>query len=169
MSRTQIESIKHFITVGNREPAIVIEVKKTKCLRSNDAQTQVILSKTRLNDPDTIQRCEDTFLKAFTYSILRRVAAKLKYRTKEEFKELLRQTIWKFEAKTKEKGSSYDWLMQVPLAPQILERFGLDTRTVQAFLDVINERTFKLSKTPKVAFTIGGLRADTEILLKTFE
>ena len=46
-------------------------------------------------------------------SILRHVAATLGYKTNEELEELYRKTAWHFEAKTKKKGSSYDWFKQV--------------------------------------------------------
>ena len=126
----------------------------------------MILSKIRLNDPETIQLCEDTFLKAkvpinilsfkyssmiifafllfqTSYSILCRVASKLRYRTREEFEELLKRTIRSYESRAKVKGSSYDWLMHLSLAPQILERIRLDKKTVWTFQEVINERVLK--------------------------
>ena len=46
-------------------------------------------------------------------SILRHVAATLGYKSNEELEELYRKTAWHFEAKTKKKGSSYDWFKQV--------------------------------------------------------
>jgi len=52
------------------------------------------------------------FLQAVN-SILRHVAATLGYKTNEELEELYRKTAWHFEAKTKKKGSSYDWFKQV--------------------------------------------------------
>jgi translation initiation factor 2 subunit 1 len=41
------------------------------------------------------------------------VANILGYKTDEELESLYRKTAWQFEAKTKKKGSSYDWFKQV--------------------------------------------------------
>ena len=46
-------------------------------------------------------------------SILRHVAQILDFQSNEELEELYTQTAWHFEAKTKKKGSCYDWFKQV--------------------------------------------------------
>ena len=46
-------------------------------------------------------------------SILRHVAAIQGFRSSEELEDLYRKTAWRFEAKTKKKGSSYDLFKQV--------------------------------------------------------
>jgi hypothetical protein len=46
-------------------------------------------------------------------SILRHVAAIQGFKSSEELEDLYRKTAWRFEAKTKKKGSSYDVFKQV--------------------------------------------------------
>ena len=46
-------------------------------------------------------------------SILRHVANILGYKTSDELEELYKKTAWHFEAKTKKRGSSYDYFKQV--------------------------------------------------------
>ena len=46
-------------------------------------------------------------------SILRHVAQIQGFKSNEELEDLYRKTAWKFEAKNKKKGSSYDWFKQV--------------------------------------------------------
>ena len=71
------------------------------------------LSKRRVS-PEDIERCMEVVSKAKAVnSILRHVASTLGYKTNEELEELYRKTAWHFEAKTKKKGSSYDWFKQV--------------------------------------------------------
>jgi translation initiation factor 2 subunit 1 len=55
-------------------------------------------------------------------SILRHVAQIQGFKSNEELEDLYRKTAWKFEAKNKKKGSSYDWFKQVSwIRPIMLE------------------------------------------------
>ena len=49
----------------------------------------------------------------FITHTLRHVAAILGYKSSDELEELYKKTAWHFEAKTKKKGSSYDFFKQV--------------------------------------------------------
>ena len=48
----------------------------------------------------------------------------MEFKTNEQLEDLYKQTAWHFEAKTKKKGSSYDWFKQVRInnlsAPKII-------------------------------------------------
>ena len=71
------------------------------------------LSKRRVS-PEDIERCTEIFSKAKAVnSILRHVAQIQGFKSNEELEDLYRKTAWKFEAKNKKKGSSYDWFKQV--------------------------------------------------------
>ncbi len=105
LSRRRIRSINKLIRVGRTETVVVIRVDKEK--------GYIDLSKRRVS-PEDIERCLEQVSKAKAVnSILRHVASTLGYKTNEELEELYRKTAWRFEAKTKKKGSSYDWFKQV--------------------------------------------------------
>ena len=105
LSRRRIRSINKLIRVGRTEPVVVIRVDKDK--------GYIDLSKRRVS-PEDIERCTETFSKAKAVnSILRHVAQIMGFKTSEQLEDVYRQTAWHFEAKTKKKGSSYDWFKQV--------------------------------------------------------
>ncbi len=105
LSRRRIRSINKLIRVGRTETVVVIRVDKDK--------GYIDLSKRRVSQED-IERCLEQVSKAKAVnSILRHVASTLGYKTNEELEELYKKTAWRFEAKTKKKGSSYDWFKQV--------------------------------------------------------
>ena len=105
LSRRRIRSINKLIRVGRTEPVVVIRVDKDK--------GYIDLSKRRVS-PEDVERCTEVFSKAKAVnSILRHVANILEYKSSDELEELYKKTAWHFEAKTKKKGSSYDWFKQV--------------------------------------------------------
>merc|ERR1712156_962676 len=104
LSRRRIRSINKLIRVGRTEPVVVIRVDKDK--------GYIDLSKRRVS-PEDIERCTEVFSKGKAVnSILRHVANILEYKSSDELVELYKKTAWHFEAKTKKKGSSYDWFKQ---------------------------------------------------------
>ena len=113
LSRRRIRSINKLIRVGRTEPVVVIRVDKDK--------GYIDLSKRRVS-PEDVERCTEVFSKAKAVnSILRHVAAILGYKSSDELEELYKKTAWHFEAKTKKKGSSYDWFKQVRAGSGILD------------------------------------------------
>lgn len=113
LSRRRIRSINKLIRVGRTEPVVVIRVDKDK--------GYIDLSKRRVSSED-VERCTEVFSKAKAVnSILRHVATILDFKSSEELEDLYRKTAWHFEAKTKKKGSSYDWFKQVGTYPLLQE------------------------------------------------
>merc|ERR1711881_507667 len=70
------------------------------------------------------------------------------------------QTAWHFEAKTKKKGSSYDWFKQAVQDPSLLDECNLDEQTKKVLLDQIN---IKLTQQAV------KIRADIEVACYTYE
>ena len=130
LSRRRIRSINKLIRVGRTEPVVVIRVDKDK--------GYIDLSKRRVS-PEDIERCTETFSKAKAVnSILRHVAQIMGFKTSEQLEDVYRQTAWHFEAKTKKKGSSYDWFKQAVQDPTLLDECNLDEQTKKVLLDQIN-------------------------------
>ena len=48
----------------------------------------------------------------------------MEFKTNEQLEDLYKQTAWHFEAKTKKKGSSYDWFKQVRINNLLLKLLG---------------------------------------------
>ena len=176
LSRRRIRSINKLIRVGRTEPVVVIRVDKDK--------GYIDLSKRRVS-PEDVERCTEVFSKAKAVnSILRHVANILEYKSSDELEELYKKTAWHFEAKTKKKGSSYDWFKQVcwwichslspvifltiaPFSflqavadPSILEECGLDEKTKTVLLENIQQ---------KLTQQAVKIRADVEVACYTYE
>ena len=125
LSRRRIRSINKLIRVGRTEPVVVIRVDKDK--------GYIDLSKRRVS-PEDVERCTEVFSKAKAVnSILRHVAAILGFKSSEELEELYKKTAWHFEAKTKKKGSSYDWFKQVRVGIGSLNRLNHNDVTGHLF------------------------------------
>ena len=152
LSRRRIRSINKLIRVGRTEPVVVIRVDKDK--------GYIDLSKRRVS-PEDIERCTETFSKAKAVnSILRHVAQIMGFKTSEQLEDVYRQTAWHFEAKTKKKGSSYDWFKQAVQDPTLLDECNLDEQTKKVLLDQIN---IKLTQQAV------KIRADIEVACYTYE
>ncbi len=152
LSRRRIRSINKLIRVGRIETVVVIRVDKEK--------GYIDLSKRRVSAED-IERCLEQVSKAKAVnSILRHVASTLGYKTNEELEELYRKTAWRFEAKTKKKGSSYDWFKQAVQDPAILDECELDEETKEKLLDNIKQ---------KLTQQAVKIRADVEVACYTYE
>lgn len=171
LSRRRIRSINKLIRVGRTEPVVVIRVDKDK--------GYIDLSKRRVS-PEDIERCMEVVSKAKAVnSILRHVASTLGYKTNEELEELYRKTAWHFEAKTKKKGSSYDWFKQVKYTleilslhikhclyfqavqdPSLLDECGLDDNTKSVLLQNIQQ---------KLTQQAVKIRADVQVSCYTYE
>lgn len=147
-----IRSINKLIRVGRTEPVVVIRVDKDK--------GYIDLSKRRVS-PEDVERCTEVFSKAKAVnSILRHVANILEYKSSDELEELYKKTAWHFEAKTKKKGSSYDWFKQAVQDPSILEECGLDEKTKTVLLENIQQ---------KLTQQAVKIRADVEVACYTYE
>jgi len=152
LSRRRIRSINKLIRVGRTEPVIVIRVDKDK--------GYIDLSKRRVS-PEDVERCTEVFSKAKAVnSILRHVAALMGFKTSEELEELYKKTAWHFEAKTKVRGSSYDWFKQAVLDPSLLDECGLDENTKTILLENIQQ---------KLTQQAVKIRADIEVACFTYE
>jgi len=152
LSRRRIRSINKLIRVGRTEPVVVIRVDKDK--------GYIDLSKRRVS-PEDVERCTEVFSKAKAVnSILRHVANILEYKSSDELEELYKKTAWHFEAKTKKKGSSYDWFKQAVQDPTILEECGLDEKTKTVLLENIQQ---------KLTQQAVKIRADVEVACYTYE
>lgn len=152
LSRRRIRSINKLIRVGRTEPVVVIRVDKDK--------GYIDLSKRRVS-PEDIEKCTEVYSKAKAVnSILRHVAAILKFNSDEELEELYRKTAWRFEAKTKKKGSSYDWFKQAVQDPSLLDECELDDQTKEVLLENIQQ---------KLTQQAVKIRADIEVQCYTYE
>merc|ERR1712025_663308 len=152
LSRRRIRSINKLIRVGRTEPVVVIRVDKDK--------GYIDLSKRRVS-PEDVERCTEVFSKAKAVnSILRHVANILEYKSSEELEDLYRKTAWHFEAKTKKKGSSYDWFKQAVQDPSLLDECGLDEKTKTVLLENIQQ---------KLTQQAVKIRADVEVACYTYE
>jgi len=152
LSRRRIRSINKLIRVGRTEPVVVIRVDKDK--------GYIDLSKRRVS-PEDVERCTEVFSKAKAVnSILRHVAAILEFKTNEELEELYKKTAWHFEAKTKKKGSSYDWFKQAVQDPSLFEECGLDEKTKKVLLENIQQ---------KLTQQAVKIRADVEVACYSYE
>lgn len=173
LSRRRIRSINKLIRVGRTEPVVVIRVDKDK--------GYIDLSKRRVSSED-VERCTEVFSKAKAVnSILRHVATILDFKSSEELEDLYRKTAWHFEAKTKKKGSSYDWFKQVGTSftipktannfiptryfqavqdPSLLDECGLDEKTKTVLLENIQQ---------KLTQQAVKIRADVEVSCFSYE
>lgn len=152
LSRRRIRSINKLIRVGRTEPVVVIRVDKDK--------GYIDLSKRRVS-PEDVEKCTEIYSKAKAVnSILRHVAAILNYKSDEELEELYRKTAWRFEAKTKKKGSSYDWFKQAVQDPSLLDECELDDKTKEVLLENIQQ---------KLTQQAVKIRADIEVSCYTYE
>merc|ERR1712241_696533 len=152
LSRRRIRSINKLIRVGRTEPVVVIRVDKDK--------GYIDLSKRRVS-PEDVERCTEVFSKAKAVnSILRHVANILEYKSSDELEELYKQTAWHFEAKTKKKGSSYDWFKQAVQDPSLLDECNLDDQIKKVLLEQIN---IKLTQQAV------KIRADVEVSCFSYE
>merc|ERR1712241_620604 len=152
LSRRRIRSINKLIRVGRTEPVVVIRVDKDK--------GYIDLSKRRVS-PEDIERCTEVFSKGKAVnSILRHVAQIMEFKSNEQLEDLYRQTAWHFEAKTKKKGSSYDWFKQAVQDPSLLDECNLDDQIKKVLLEQIN---IKLTQQAV------KIRADIEVLCYTYE
>merc|ERR1712062_421444 len=152
LSRRRIRSISKLIRVGRTEPVVVIRVDKDK--------GYIDLSKRRVS-PEDVERCTEVFSKAKAVnSILRHVAAILGYKSSDELEELYKKTAWHFEAKTKKKGSSYDWFKQAVQDPALFDECGLDENTKKVLLDNIQQ---------KLTQQAVKIRADVEVACYSYE
>lgn len=93
-------------------------------------------------------------------SILRHVASILGYKTNEELEALYQKTAWHFEAKTKKKGSSYDFFKQAVQDPSMLDECGLDENTKTTLLENIQQ---------KLTQQAVKIRADIAVTCYTYE
>merc|ERR1712209_259096 len=151
-SRRRIRSINKLIRVGRTEPVVVIRVDKDK--------GYIDLSKRRVS-PEDIERCTEVFSKGKAVnSILRHVAQIMEFKTNEQLEDLYKQTAWHFEAKTKKKGSSYDWFKQAVQDPSLLDECGLDEKTKTVLLENIQQ---------KLTQQAVKIRADVEVACYTYE
>merc|ERR1712045_1096633 len=152
LSRRRIRSINKLIRVGRTEPVVVIRVDKDK--------GYIDLSKRRVS-PEDVERCTEVFSKAKAVnSILRHVANILEYKSSDELEELYKKTAWHFEAKTKKKGSSYDWFKQAVQDPSLLDECGLDEKTKTVLLENIQQ---------KLTQQAVKIRADVEVACYSYE
>jgi len=152
LSRRRIRSINKLIRVGRTEPVVVIRVDKDK--------GYIDLSKRRVS-PEDVERCTEVFSKAKAVnSILRHVANILEYKSSDELEELYKKTAWHFEAKTKKKGSSYDWFKQAVQDPSLLDECGLDEKTKTVLLENIQQ---------KLTQQAVKIRSDVEVACYTYE
>merc|ERR1712018_849154 len=152
LSRRRIRSINKLIRVGRTEPVVVIRVDKDK--------GYIDLSKRRVSSED-VERCTEVFSKAKAVnSILRHVATILDYKSSEELEDLYRKTAWHFEAKTKKKGSSYDWFKQAVQEPTLFDECGLDNDTKVELLRNIQQ---------KLTQQAVKIRADIEVACYSYE
>jgi len=152
LSRRRIRSINKLIRVGRTEPVVVIRVDKDK--------GYIDLSKRRVT-PEDVERCTETFSKSKAVnSILRHVAQILGFQSNEELEDLYVKTAWHFEAKTKKKGSSYDWFKQAVQDPTVLEECGLEDTVKKVLLDQIQM---------KLTQQAVKIRADIEVSCYTYE
>merc|ERR1712038_1585916 len=130
LSRRRIRSINKLIRVGHTEPVVVIRVDKDK--------GYIDLSKRRVS-PEDIERCTEVFSKGKAVnSILRHVAQIMEFKSNGQLEDLYKQTAWHFEAKTKKKGSSYDWFKQAVQDPSLLDECNLDEKIKKVLLEQIN-------------------------------
>merc|ERR1712156_534590 len=151
-SRRRIRSINKLIRVGRTEPVVVIRVDKDK--------GYIDLSKRRVS-PEDIERCTEVFSKGKAVnSILRHVAQIMEFKSNEQLEDLYKQTAWHFEAKTKKKGSSYDWFKQAVQDPSLLDECNLDEKIQKVLLEQIN---IKLTQQAV------KIRADIEVSCYTYE
>merc|ERR1712025_869593 len=152
LSRRRIRSINKLIRVGRTECVVVIRVDKDK--------GYIDLSKRRVS-PEDVERCTEVFSKAKAVnSILRHVAAILQYKSSDELEELYKKTAWHFEAKTKKKGSSYDFFKQAVQEPALFDECGLDENTKKVLLDNIQQ---------KLTQQAVKIRADVEVACYSYE
>merc|ERR1712045_10424 len=152
LSRRRIRSINKLIRVGRTEPVVVIRVDKDK--------GYIDLYKRRVS-PEDVERCTEVFSKAKAVnSILRHVANILEYESSDELEELYKKTAWHFEAKTKKKGSSYDWFKQAVQDPSLLDECGLDEKTKTVLLENIQQ---------KLTQQAVKIRSDVEVACYTYE
>merc|ERR1712062_272263 len=152
LSRRRIRSINKLIRVGRTEPVVVIRVDKDK--------GYIDLSKRRVS-PEDIERCTEVFSKGKAVnSILRHVAQIMEFKSNEQLEDLYKQTAWHFEAKTKKKGSSYDWFKQAVQDPSLLDECNLDDQIKKVLLEQIN-----IKLTPQAV----KVRADIEVSCYTYE
>merc|ERR1712109_150547 len=118
------------------------------------------LSKRRVS-PEDIERCTEVFSKGKAVnSILRHVAQIMEFKSNEQLEDLYKQTAWHFEAKTKKKGSSYDWFKQAVQDPSLLDECNLDEKIKKVLLEQIN---IKLTQQAV------KIRADIEVSCYTYE
>lgn len=152
LSRRRIRSINKLIRVGRTEPVVVIRVDKEK--------GYIDLSKRRVS-PEDIERCTEVYSKAKAVnSILRHVASILNYSTNQELEDLYKKTAWHFEAKTKKKGSSYDFFKQAVVDPSFLDECQLDEKTKTVLLENIQQKLTQQAL---------KIRADIEVACYTYE
>lgn len=152
LSRRRIRSINKLIRVGRTEPVVVIRVDKDK--------GYIDLSKRRVS-PEDVERCTEIFSKAKAVnSILRHVAQIQGFKSNEELEDLYRKTAWRFEAKNKKKGSSYDWFKQAVQDPSILDECELSEELKKVLLENIKQ---------KLTQQAVKIRADIEVSCFTYE
>jgi len=152
LSRRRIRSVNKLVRVGRTEPVVVIRVDKDK--------GYIDLSKRRVT-PEDVERCTEVFSKAKAVnSILRHVASNLDFKTNDELEELYRKTAWHFEAKTKKKGSSYDWFKQAVQDPTLFDECGLDEKTKAELLRNIQQ---------KLTQQAVKIRADVDVSCYSYE
>merc|ERR1711894_561748 len=114
-----------------------------------------------MGSSEDVERCTEVFSKAKAVnSILRHVATILQYKSSDELEELYKKTAWHFEAKTKKKGSSYDWFKQAVQDPALFDECGLDEKTKTVLLENIQQ---------KLTQQAVKIRADVEVACYTYE
>ena len=60
----------------------------------------------------------------------------MEFKSNEQLEDLYKQTAWHFEAKTKKKGSSYDWFKQAVQDPSLLDECNLDEKIKKVLLEI---------------------------------
>lgn len=152
LSRRRIRSINKLIRIGKTEPVVVIRVDKEK--------GYIDLSKRRVSSED-IEKCVERFSKAKAVnSILRHVAALLKYENDGQLEQLYQRTAWLHEEKTKKKSSAYDFFKQAVHDPSILDECGLDDETKELLISNIRQ---------KLTSQVVKIRADIEVACYGYE
>uniref|UniRef100_A0A8D8W2L0 Eukaryotic translation initiation factor 2 subunit 1 n=1 Tax=Cacopsylla melanoneura TaxID=428564 RepID=A0A8D8W2L0_9HEMI len=152
LSRRRIRSINKLIRVGKTEPVVVIRVDKEK--------GYIDLSKRRVS-PEDVEKCTERYAKAkAVHSILRHVAEILHFDSDAQLEDLYQRTAWDYEAKTKKKGSSYDFFKQAVLDPNSLLECGLDEDTRDVLVNNIQR---------KLTSQAVKIRADIEVACYGYE
>lgn len=152
LSRRRIRSINKLIRIGRDECVVVIRVDKDK--------GYIDLSKRRVSAEEVV-KCEEKFAKAKAVnSILRHVAALLKYDSDSELEELYMKTAWMFDRKYGKPGASYDAFKHAVTNPEILNECEIDDITKEKLLENIRRRL-----TPQAV----KIRSDIEVACYEYE